>query len=80
MPADGYNGKDIIEIGKDLAVKHPEIKDYTDEERLKHLEQLGVDYEMEKLKKDLSDFNVHFDGLVKHLYMKMARLKIHYLK
>ena len=26
MPADGYNGKDIIEIGKDLAVKHPEIK------------------------------------------------------
>ncbi|MDU1478220.1 MAG: arginine--tRNA ligase [Staphylococcus epidermidis] len=62
MPADGYNGKDIIEIGKDLAVKHPEIKDYTDEERLKTFRQLGVDYEMEKLKKDLSDFNVHFDN------------------
>ncbi len=26
MPEDGYNGKDIIEIGKDLAEKHPEIK------------------------------------------------------
>lgn len=38
MPEDGYNGKDIIEIGKDLANKHPEIKDYSDEERLKHLD------------------------------------------
>ena len=62
MPADGYNGKDIVEIGKDLAKKHPEMKDYSDEERLKTFRQLGVDYEMEKLKKDLSDFNVHFDN------------------
>ena len=62
MPADGYNGKDIVEIGKDLAKKYPEMKDYSDEERLKTFRQLGVDYEMDKLKKDLSDFNVHFDN------------------
>lgn len=62
IPADGYNGKDIIEIGKDLADKHPEMKDYSDEERLKTFRQLGVDYEMDKLKKDLADFNVHFDN------------------
>lgn len=62
MPEDGYNGKDIIEIGKDLADKHPEIKGYSDEERLKTFRQLGVDYEMDKLKKDLADFNVHFDN------------------
>ncbi|OHQ79895.1 MULTISPECIES: arginine--tRNA ligase [Staphylococcus] len=62
MPADGYNGKDIIEIGKDLADKHSEMKDYSDEERLKTFRQLGVDYEMDKLKKDLADFNVHFDN------------------
>lgn len=62
MPADGYNGKDIIGIGKDLADKHPEMKDYSDEERLKTFRQLGVDYEMDKLKKDLADFNVHFDN------------------
>ena len=62
MPADGYNGQDIIEIGKDLADKHPEMKDYSDEERLKTFRQLGVDYEMDKLKKDLADFNVHFDN------------------
>ena len=62
MPTDGYNGKDIVEIGKDLAKKYPEMKDYSDEERLKTFRQLGVDYEMDKLKKDLSDFNVHFDN------------------
>ncbi|MGF0029067.1 arginine--tRNA ligase [Staphylococcus pasteuri] len=62
MPEDGYNGKDIIEIGKDLADKQPEIKDYSDEERLKTFRQLGVDYEMSKLKKDLSDFHTHFDS------------------
>ncbi|EHJ08736.1 arginine--tRNA ligase [Staphylococcus simiae] len=62
MPEDGYNGKDIIEIGKDLADKHPEIKDYSAEERLKEFRQLGVEYEMVKLKKDLSDFNTHFDN------------------
>ena len=54
--------KTLLKSGKTLAVKHPEIKDYTDEERLKTFRQLGVDYEMEKLKKDLSDFNVHFDN------------------
>ena len=48
---DGYNGKDIIEIGKDLGDKHPEMKDYSDEERLKTFRKLGVDYEMDKLKK-----------------------------
>lgn len=38
------------------------MKDYSDEERLKTFRQLGVDYEMDKLKKDLADFNVHFDN------------------
>ena len=41
--------------------KHPEMKDYSDEERLKTFRQLGVDYEMDKLKR-FSDFNVHFDN------------------
>lgn len=62
LPADGYHGKDIIEIGKDLAAKHPEYKDSSEEERIKAFRQLGLDYEMEKLKKDLTEFNVHFDN------------------
>ncbi|UTG99957.1 arginine--tRNA ligase [Macrococcoides canis] len=62
LPADGYHGKDIIEIGKDLAAKHPEYRDSLEEERIKAFRKLGLDYEMEKLKKDLTEFNVHFDN------------------
>ncbi|MCE5038513.1 arginine--tRNA ligase [Staphylococcus auricularis] len=62
MPEDGYHGKDIIAIGKDLAERQPELRELPDDERLKTFRQLGVDYEMEKLKKDLADFNTHFDN------------------
>ncbi|MEE1107619.1 arginine--tRNA ligase [Macrococcoides canis] len=62
LPADGYHGKDIIEIGKDLAAKHPDYKDSSVEERIKAFRKLGLDYEMDKLKKDLTEFNVHFDN------------------
>lgn len=62
MPKDGYHGKDIINIGKDLAEKQPELKDLPEDERIKTFRQLGVSYEMEKLKKDLVDFNIHYDS------------------
>ncbi|MGJ5713029.1 arginine--tRNA ligase [Staphylococcus auricularis] len=62
MPEDGYHGKDIIAIGKDLAERQPELRELPDDERLKTFRQLGVDYEMEKLKTDLDDFNTHFDN------------------
>ncbi|UXV32591.1 arginine--tRNA ligase [Mammaliicoccus sciuri] len=62
LPEDGYYGKDIIAIGKDLAEKHPEIKDEAEEERIKTFRKLGLDYEMKKLKQDLADLNIHFDN------------------
>ncbi|WP_193014002.1 arginine--tRNA ligase [Staphylococcus equorum] len=62
MPEGGYHGKDIINIGKDLADKQPELKDLSEDERIKTFRQLGVDYEMEKLRTDLSDFNTNFDS------------------
>lgn len=62
MPEGGYHGKDIINIGKDLADKQPELKGLSEDERIKTFRQLGVDYEMEKLRTDLSDFNTHFDS------------------
>ncbi|HLR20272.1 MAG TPA: arginine--tRNA ligase [Staphylococcus sp.] len=85
MPEGGYHGKDIINIGKDLAEKQPELKDLSDEARIKTFRQLGVDYEMEKLRTDLSDFNTHFDswfsetslyekGEIKKVLDKMATL------
>ncbi|EGQ3611074.1 arginine--tRNA ligase [Staphylococcus pseudintermedius] len=62
MPADGYYGQDIKNIGADLAEKQPNLMDLSDDERLKTFRQLGVDYEMAKLKQDLADFNIHFDN------------------
>lgn len=62
LPEDGYHGKDIIEIGKKLAEDHPEYKDADKDERIKAFRKLGLDYEMDKLKKDLTEFNVHFDN------------------
>ncbi|MCG7339337.1 arginine--tRNA ligase [Staphylococcus sp. ACRSN] len=62
MPEDGYHGKDIVNIGKDLAEKQPELKELSKDERIKTFRQLGVDYEMAKLRKDLSDFNTHYDN------------------
>lgn len=85
MPESGYHGKDIINIGKDLAEKQPEIKDLDEEERIKTFRQLGVDYEMQKLRKDLDDFNTHYDswfsettlyesGEIKQVLNKMTEL------
>ncbi|MCE5559772.1 arginine--tRNA ligase [Staphylococcus pseudintermedius] len=62
MPADGYHGQDIKNIGADLAKKQPNLMDLSDDERLKTFRHLGVDYEMAKLKQDLADFNIHFDN------------------
>lgn len=62
MPQDGYHGEDIKKIGEDLAAKQPELKSLDSDTRIKLFRQLGVDYEMKKLKKDLSDFNIHFDN------------------
>jgi len=62
MPEDGYHGKDIIEIGKDLA------KEYGDEwlhkgndTRIAFFRDYGLTYELNQIKKDLDTFRVHFD-------------------
>ncbi|CAD2072024.1 arginine--tRNA ligase [Phocicoccus pinnipedialis] len=62
LPEDGYHGKDIKEIGVELAERHPEYKDLDDETRIKKFRELGVEYEMRNLKQDLADFGVHFDN------------------
>ena len=62
MPDDGYMGKDIQNIGQKLAEESPELIDTTKQDRIQMFRKLGVDYEMEKLKKDLDDFNVSFDN------------------
>ncbi len=62
MPDDGYMGKDIQAIGEKLAEESPDLIETSKEDRIEMFRKLGVDYEMEKLKKDLGDFNVKFDN------------------
>lgn len=62
MPADGYHGQDIIEIGKTLAEQYGDkFVHMSEEERFEFFRNYGLNKEMDKLKKDLEDFRVKFD-------------------
>ncbi|SEN46324.1 arginyl-tRNA synthetase [Mesobacillus persicus] len=62
MPEDGYHGADIIGIGKNLAEEHGDkFAKMSDEERFDAFRKHGLEYELEKLKKDLEAFRVGFD-------------------
>jgi arginyl-tRNA synthetase len=62
MPADGYHGKDVIEIGKTLAAEYGSAwKDKDRAERLAFFREYGLKYELGKIRKDLSAFRVEFD-------------------
>lgn len=63
MPEDGYHGADIISIGKELATQFgDQYVHVSEEERIAFFREHGLQYELEKLKKDLADFRVTFDN------------------
>ncbi|MDE5414656.1 arginine--tRNA ligase [Alkalihalobacterium chitinilyticum] len=63
MPEDGYHGEDIIGFGHDLAKEYGDRFVHVDEEeRMEFFRAYGLKRELEKLKKDLSDFRVEFDN------------------
>ncbi|WP_456273016.1 arginine--tRNA ligase [Bacillus sp. AK031] len=62
VPEDGYQGADIIGIGKKLAEEFGDkYIEASEEERYKFFREYGLKYEMEKLKRDLEDFRVPFN-------------------
>ncbi len=62
MPEDGYQGEDIIGIGKRLADEFGDkFVNIDEKERYDQFREYGLKYEMAKLKKDLEDFRVGFD-------------------
>lgn len=62
MPADGYQGEDIVGIGKKLAEEFGDQYVNADEkERFDFFREYGLKYEMAKLKNDLEEFRVPFD-------------------
>ncbi|UFT98979.1 arginine--tRNA ligase [Radiobacillus kanasensis] len=63
MPEDGYHGKDIIELGKELAEQEGNKWVEADrKERLAYFRSYGLNYELAKLEKDLMQFRVPFDN------------------
>ncbi|WP_027408058.1 arginine--tRNA ligase [Anoxybacteroides tepidamans] len=62
MPEDGYYGDDIIQLGKQLADEHGDkFVSLDEQERLQLFREYGLNYEMDKIKRDLQDFRVKFD-------------------
>lgn len=61
IPEDGYHGKDVIQLGEELAKTNTELREMDASERVQSLRDIGVKFEMDKLKRDLQDFNVEFD-------------------
>lgn len=63
MPEDGYNGKDIVKLGQVLAEEYGNsLLEKTEEEYYSFLRTYSVNYQLDKLKKDLTDFRVEFDN------------------
>ncbi|MFS0575924.1 arginine--tRNA ligase [Sporosarcina sp. 179-K 3D1 HS] len=63
MPEDGYQGQDIIDIGKQLAEEFgDQYVNVSEEERYSFFREYGLQFELAKLKKDLADFRVSFDN------------------
>lgn len=63
MPEDGYYGKDIKEIAKNLIETYDsQWVEKDDKERLHFFREYGLKSVLAKIKQDLIDFGVHFDN------------------
>lgn len=62
LPEDGYHGKDVKMIAEQLVEKYGDkYIDSSYEDIRAEFRQLGIDFELDKIKKVLSDYRVHFD-------------------
>ncbi|MBF0710419.1 MULTISPECIES: arginine--tRNA ligase [unclassified Gemella] len=70
MPEDGYNGKDIMLLGKLLAEEFDaNLLEKSEKDYMKFLREYSVNYQLNKLKKDLSDFRVEFDNFYRETWL-----------
>lgn len=61
LPEDGYHGNDVKEIAIDVAKKEGrKYLDYNDG-NLAYFKKVGIKFELDKIKRDLEYFRVHFD-------------------
>lgn len=61
MPEDGYYGEDIKDIAQEIYQLHGDKYLEDSEERYQYFRQYAKDYELAKIKRDLSQFQVEFD-------------------
>ena len=61
LPEDGYHGEDVKEIAVSLAKAHQDAYAEETEENLAFFKQKGIEFELEKIRKDLDYYRVHFD-------------------
>lgn len=62
IPENGYHGKDIIDLAKQLVEEYGDtLSGKPDEERIRFFRNFGVKHLMRGIKKDLADFRVTFD-------------------
>ncbi|MCI6788633.1 MAG: arginine--tRNA ligase [Mollicutes bacterium] len=58
----GYQGKDVINLGKEIALKEKDkYLNMPHKEAIEYFKNIGIDLELAKIKKDLDLFRVHFD-------------------
>lgn len=60
IPEDGYHGKDIVEIAKDIVDQYGD-KFVNDPEAVEKFKKLGIKLELDRIIKDLEYFGVTFD-------------------
>lgn len=61
LPEDGYHGEDVKKIAIELAEKYQDAYVEENEENLKFFKEKGIAFELDKIKRDLDNFRVHFD-------------------
>lgn len=62
IPENGYHGKDIIELARQLVTEYGDsLSAKPEEERIRFFRKFGVEHLMSGIKRDLADFRVHFD-------------------
>lgn len=65
LPENGYHAQDVIDIANDIASKDGDKWLNEDgEKRKKYFKDLGVELELNKIKKDLKSFGVEFDSWI----------------
>ncbi|WP_102026394.1 arginine--tRNA ligase [Salirhabdus sp. Marseille-P4669] len=63
MPEDGYQGKDIVALGEKMAAEYKDKwANASDEDRVAFCRQYGLDFLLDRIKKDLETYRVSFDN------------------